>query len=129
MSSMTTERPRGLIARFLPLPNVVVLPLARKLVAADPSARSSTLQDLEAGKTTEIGYLNGAIVELAARHGLTAPANAVLTFITRLARLPNSTIGQPRWVASDSRALSGLTATGWPTASSIGRSETESLYE
>lgn len=75
--------PPGLIARFLPLPNFVVLPLARKLVAADPSARSSTLQDLEAGKTTEIGYLNGAIVELAARHGVPAPANAVITETVR----------------------------------------------
>jgi GTP-binding protein Era len=30
---------------------------------------------LEAGRTTEIDYLNGAIVRLAERHGIPAPAN------------------------------------------------------
>ena len=37
-----------------------------------------------------------------------------------------SMIGQPRSLASYRNAGSGLTATGWPTAASIGRSLTES---
>ena len=39
----------------------------------------------------------------------------------------NSRIGQSRSSAALRSALSGLTAVGWPTASSIGRSVIESL--
>jgi 2-dehydropantoate 2-reductase len=39
---------------------------------------SSTLQDLRAGKRTEIDALNGAIVELGSTHGVSVPANEVV---------------------------------------------------
>src|SRR5205823_1212191 len=39
----------------------------------------------------------------------------------------NTSTGQPRLAASRRRARSGLTAYGWPTASSSGRSVLESL--
>ena len=41
--------------------------------------RPSMLQDLSAGKRTEIDALNGAIVRLAAANGLATPVNATLT--------------------------------------------------
>jgi 2-dehydropantoate 2-reductase len=48
----------------------------------DPSASgthlASMLQDLMNGRRTEIAQLNGAIAERAARHGLEAPANALI---------------------------------------------------
>lgn len=39
---------------------------------------SSTLQDLRAGKRTEIDALNGAIVELGKQHNIEVPANALV---------------------------------------------------
>jgi 2-dehydropantoate 2-reductase len=45
--------------------------------------RSSMLQDLEAGRTTEIDYINGAIVRLAERHGIPVPANRAATALIK----------------------------------------------
>jgi 2-dehydropantoate 2-reductase len=49
----------------------------------DPSASgdhlASTLQDLMNGRPTEIAHLNGAIATRAAKHGIDAPANALIT--------------------------------------------------
>jgi len=71
------------IAALLRLPDAIVLRVARKLVRLDPEARSSTLQDLDAGKPTEIGDLNGAIADLARTHALRAPANRTITAVIR----------------------------------------------
>jgi 2-dehydropantoate 2-reductase len=71
--------PPGLIARALLLPNAILLRIAKKLVSADPGARSSTLQDLDAGKPTEIDELNGAIAALAREHRRPSPANDTVT--------------------------------------------------
>ena len=71
--------PSWAIARLLALPNFVVMRVAKQMVKVDPSALSSTLQDVLAGRRTEIDVLNGAIVELARDAGLTAPANATVT--------------------------------------------------
>lgn len=70
--------PPGAIARLLTLPDAIVLRVAKSLVAVDPSAKSSTLQDLEAGKPTEIDDLCGEIVVRAQEAGLAAPANTVI---------------------------------------------------
>jgi len=71
--------PAWAIARMLSLPNFVVMRVAKQMVKVDPSARSSTLQDVLAGRRTEIDVLNGAIAELAQDAGLEAPANATVT--------------------------------------------------
>lgn len=73
--------PPWIIARALVLPNAILLRLAKQLVSADPSARASTLQDLDAGKPTEIDTLNGAIVALAREHGVPCPANTTVVEI------------------------------------------------
>lgn len=47
--------------------------------------RSSSLQSLERGQKTEVAYLNGAIVETAARHGVPAPVNeALVALVARI---------------------------------------------
>jgi len=46
-----------------------------RLVPPTAAHESSMLQDIRAGKRTEIDALNGAIVSLADAHGLTAPVN------------------------------------------------------
>ncbi|MDE2160952.1 MAG: 2-dehydropantoate 2-reductase, partial [Burkholderiales bacterium] len=55
-----------------------------RIALAMPTQRSSTAQDLAAGKPTEIDDLNGAVVRLGARHGLATPFNAALTALVRL---------------------------------------------
>ena len=49
----------------------------RKLVPDTAQHRSSTLQDIKAGKQTEIDALNGAVIELAKKHGIDVPYNYV----------------------------------------------------
>ena len=60
--------------------------------------------------------------------GVPAPGPLKCRFSTRFVRRAKITIGQPRCSAISRRCPSGLTATGWPTASSIGRSLIESEY-
>lgn len=45
--------------------------------------RSSMLQDVEAGRRTEIDYLNGAVVRLGQRHGIATPANDAVACLVR----------------------------------------------
>jgi 2-dehydropantoate 2-reductase len=60
---------------LLELPDAVFRPLARRMVAVDPTARSSMWDDLEHGRVTEIDYLQGEIVALADRLRRDAPVN------------------------------------------------------
>ena len=89
--------PPAAIARLLTLPNAIVLRVAKSMVAIDPRARSSTLQDLDAGKPTEIDDLSGEIVRLADNSGDEAPANAlVVEAIRDLEKQPRPL---PHWSA------------------------------
>ena len=45
--------------------------------------RSSMLQDVEAGRRTEIDYLNGAVVRMGQRHGVATPANDAIACLVR----------------------------------------------
>ena len=47
------------------------------------SHRSSMLQDVEAGRRTEIDYLNGAVVRMGAAHGIATPFNEVIAGLVR----------------------------------------------
>jgi 2-dehydropantoate 2-reductase len=73
--------------RWTPL--VLRLPdaLFRRLAAAglriDARARSSMWEDLQRGRPTEIDSLQGEVIALAGRHGLSAPANARLVALVR----------------------------------------------
>ena len=53
------------------------------MIQIDPLARSSTLVDLEAGRSTEIMELNGYVMQLCARRGLPCPANAAICEVVR----------------------------------------------
>ena len=80
-----TPLPPQWIARLLGAPDVVFRLLARRVVAIDPTARSSMWDDLEAGRPTEIGYIQGEIVRLAERAGRAAPVNAALVRLVEAA--------------------------------------------
>ena len=68
-----------LVAFALGLPDAAFFRVSRAMLAVDPAAKTSTLQDLERGRLTEIDELNGAIVALASAHGTQAPINALIT--------------------------------------------------
>ena len=76
--------------RLTPLPMALIPPLMRapdwlfsrlfgSMLAIDPIARSSMWEDLEAGRPTEVDWLNGEVVRLAEQLGTRAPVNAQLT--------------------------------------------------
>ncbi|MFD7154332.1 2-dehydropantoate 2-reductase [Kribbella sp. NPDC059898] len=85
-------RPAQLLAvpmeRFpavLRLPDFLFRRVAGKVLAVDPLARTSMWEDLEAGRPTEVDYLNGEVVRLASSLGRTAPLNAKLVELIRAA--------------------------------------------
>ncbi|HEV2611954.1 MAG TPA: 2-dehydropantoate 2-reductase [Noviherbaspirillum sp.] len=81
------------IARVAPvlLPTVMRLPdpffkrLAAAMLRIDPQARSSMWEDLQAGRRTEVDYLNGAVLKLAQSRGRDAPANRRVVDLIRAA--------------------------------------------
>jgi 2-dehydropantoate 2-reductase len=80
-----TKIPPRFMPRLLELPDAVFSRVAGRVVAIDPSARSSMWSDLEARRPTEIDYINGEIVALAERLGTHAPVNAKLVELIRIA--------------------------------------------
>lgn len=70
--------PPRLIPGLLGVPDFVFKALAGRMIAIDPLARSSMWEDLQAGRATEIDYLNGEVVKLAGSLGRAAPVNGRL---------------------------------------------------
>ena len=69
--------------RLMRLPNWLFKRIAAAALRIDPEARSSMWEDLQAGRRTEIDYLNGAVVALAEKAGLDAPANRRIVALVR----------------------------------------------
>ena len=69
--------PQALV-KTLRLPNMAYRLVMQAIVKIDAKARSSMLDDLEAGRVPEIAYLQGEIVKRAAHVGLSAPYNAAI---------------------------------------------------
>ena len=63
----------ALLPKVLRLPDWLFKRLARRMLAIDPQARSSMWDDLQRGRPTEIGELQGAVIGLAERTGTPAP--------------------------------------------------------
>jgi 2-dehydropantoate 2-reductase len=77
----------ALPARWLPgvlsMPDALFRRVAARMLAIDPLARSSTWDDLQAGRRTEVDYINGEIVALAKSKGMRAPANQRIVALMR----------------------------------------------
>ncbi len=86
----------------LRLPNALFTPVMNSILKIDENARSSMLDDLEAGKNSEVEYLQGAIVGLAEQTGQYAPINTIILNEVRKAfRLHQS----PQYSGDDMLAL------------------------
>lgn len=88
-----TPLPAGWIPMLLRLPDTLFARLARKMLAIDPSARSSMADDLAAGRKTEVDWINGEVVRLAQRLGKGAPVNERLIALVRAAEVDESRQG------------------------------------
>lgn len=64
--------------KILRMPNVLFGPVMNGILKIDENARSSMLDDLEAGKPSEVEYLQGEIVRLANSTSQYAPINAII---------------------------------------------------
>ena len=89
VAKLTPLPPRWLPA-LLKLPDALFARVASRMLAIDPLARSSTWEDLQAGRRTEVDALHGAVVELATRAGLRAPVNErVIELLREAEQAPN----------------------------------------
>jgi 2-dehydropantoate 2-reductase len=70
-----TPLPPRWMPTLLGMPDAMFVRIAGRILAIDPFARSSMWEDLEAGRTTEVDYLNGELTALASKHGIQAPVN------------------------------------------------------
>lgn len=84
-----------LIPKVLVLPNVLFKLVANKMLAIDPTVRTSMWWDLSLGKKTEIDYLNGAIIQHAAPLNIDCPVNRKVIELIKHAESLNES-GQPR---------------------------------
>ncbi|MDX1667996.1 MAG: 2-dehydropantoate 2-reductase [Limnobacter sp.] len=85
-----TGLPPKLLPVLMKAPDWLFNRLARKMLEIDPLARSSMWEDLEAGRKTEIDWINGEVVNLANRIGEQAPVNQRLIELMREAEKPKS---------------------------------------
>ena len=86
--------PPKLLPHVIASPNLIFNNLFLKGWKIDARARSSMADDLTAGRTTEVDYINGELVALAERLGAEAPDNRKIVELIRRAES-----GEPRWAA------------------------------
>ena len=76
--AQVASAPPRLLPHILRLPDWLFTRVAARMLRIDPSARSSMWDDLQLGRVTEIDDLCGAVVRLAAQHGVQAPRSAAM---------------------------------------------------
>lgn len=79
-----------LLPKIISLPNFIFKILSRKMLAIDPLARSSMQDDIMAGRTTEVDWINGEVVQLAQQLGKQAPINKTLIELIKQAEISGS---------------------------------------
>jgi 2-dehydropantoate 2-reductase len=89
-----TPIPASLTPHLLRLPDAVFGTLLGGTMKIDPEARSSMWEDLRRGRRTEIDYLQGVIIAVAARHGLQVPLSRRIVALIRSAEAAG--IGPPK---------------------------------
>lgn len=92
-----TKLPPQRLPLLLSVPDFLFRRFAGKMVAIDPLARSSMWEDFEAGRATEVDYINGEVLRLAASLGHAAPINARMVELVRAAEQG----GRRDWTADE----------------------------
>jgi len=77
----------ALMPFILKLPNFLFKRIAKAMLTIDPKARSSMYEDFVLKRTTEIDYLNGEILHLAALNGMSTPVNSVIVKLVKNAEV------------------------------------------
>ncbi len=81
-AGIPTVKLTGLPTRLIPVlmsaPNWIFTRVAKQMLTIDPVARSSMWEDLQAGRPTEVDWINGEVVKLARSLGSQAPVNQKL---------------------------------------------------
>jgi len=95
-----TPVPPGLLPTLLKVPDAIFQRVAAKMLEIDPIARSSMADDLELGRTTEVDWINGEVLRLAAQVGLPAPVNEKVVALIRQAEAG----GRRDWSGTELRA-------------------------
>ncbi|RFB05691.1 2-dehydropantoate 2-reductase [Parvularcula marina] len=80
-----TPLPPKMVPKILRLPTPVFRIVSGRMLKIDRMARSSMWEDLSRGRPTEIGVLQGAVEDLATRHGLTVPLISRVAELIRVA--------------------------------------------
>ncbi|WP_072689987.1 2-dehydropantoate 2-reductase [Rhodococcus marinonascens] len=109
-----TPVPPHRIPWLLSVPDWLFRRAGSRMLAIDPHARSSMWDDLEAGRRTEVDWISGEVVRLAAAAGTDAPVNARLVTLIREAEAGG---GERRWTGNALVAdLRSQQAAGKPSA-------------
>jgi 2-dehydropantoate 2-reductase len=90
-----------LLPHVIGSPDFVFNNLFLKVQKIDPKGRGSMADDFDAGRPTEVDYLNGEVVTLARRLGRKAPVNAAITNLVRQHELGVERL----WSAAELRAF------------------------
>ena len=98
--------PTRMLPFLLGLPSPLFRVLASAQIKIDPSARSSMWEDITRNRPTEVDYLNGEIVRVAAQCGARAPLNTRIVELVHAAE--SAQRGSP--ALSPERFWSALTA-------------------
>jgi 2-dehydropantoate 2-reductase len=77
--------PPRLLPHVIGAPDFVFNNLFLRVQKIDPKGRGSMADDFDAGRPTEIDYLNGEVVSLAERLGRQAPVNAAIAALVKQA--------------------------------------------
>jgi 2-dehydropantoate 2-reductase len=88
------------LAHVIGSPDLIFRQLFLRVQKIDPKGKGSMADDFAAGRRTEVDYLNGEVVKLAARLGRKAPVNAAIVDLVRQAELGV----QHLWSAKELRA-------------------------
>lgn len=77
--------PPKLLPHAIAAPDLIFKNIFLRIYKVDASARSSMYDDLAAGRPTEVDYLNGEVVKLAAKLGRKAPINSAVLALVKQA--------------------------------------------
>lgn len=102
LAQLTAVKPH-IIPKILKLPDFLFRIIAQKMLAIDPKARSSMWEDLQAGRETEIDFLNGAVVTMAESVAMDAPVNRKVTDLLKQVALTQKPSSQDSPMQNPSR--------------------------